>query len=79
VDLDSFSKTCTDGTTYFASEDLKDAAFWKQVDGFFVTGLKAKMLVLRIQRFPAGPIKGKLWIDSIRLVQKAPEPKDSHS
>ena len=71
-----------DGTTYFASEDLKDAAFWKQVDGFFVTGPKTKMLVLRVQRFPAGPIKGELWIDGIRLVQKAPEakaPKDSSS
>jgi len=37
---------------------------------------------LRVQRFPTGPIKGKLWIDGIRLVQKAPEPKapkDSNS
>lgn len=71
-----------DGTTFFTSEDLKDAPFWKQVDGSFVTGPKTKMLQLRVQRFPAGPIKGKLWIDSIRLVQKTSEtmtPKDSHS
>ena len=62
-----------DQTVYFVSEDLKDAAFWKQVGGSFVTGPKTKLLVLRVQRFPANdPIKGKLWIDSIRLTQKVP-------
>jgi len=60
-------------TTYFASDELKDADFWKPVSGTFTTGPDTKLLVLRVQRFPAGsPIKGKLWIDGIRLVQERP-------
>jgi len=55
-------------TTYFTSDDLKDADYWKEVSGTFTTGPDTKLLLLRIQRYPAGlPIKGKLWIDSIRL------------
>ena len=60
-------------STYFVSDELKDADFWKPVNGTFTTGPDTKLLVLRVQRFPAGsPIKGKLWIDSVRLVQKQP-------
>jgi hypothetical protein len=48
---------------------LKDADFWKEVGGTFTTGPDTKLLLLRIQREPPGmPIKGKLWIDSVRLV-----------
>src|SRR6185369_17027688 len=55
-------------TLYFASDELKDADFWKEVSGTFTTGSDTKLLLLHIQREPAGmPIKGKLWIDSIRL------------
>lgn len=54
---------------YFASAELKDADFWKQVSGTFNTGPDAKLLVLRIQRVPVGDaIRGKLWIDGVRLV-----------
>jgi tetratricopeptide (TPR) repeat protein len=57
-------------TTYFASDELKDADFWKEVSGSFTTGPDTKLLLLRIQREPpAMPIKGKLWIDSVRLVR----------
>jgi Carbohydrate binding domain len=57
--------------TYFTSEELKDADFWKQVSGEFVTGPDTKLLLLRIQRVPAGnAIKGRLWIDNVRLVRK---------
>jgi tetratricopeptide (TPR) repeat protein len=56
-------------TTFFASDELKDADFWKEVGGTFTTGPDTKLLLLRIQREPPGmPIKGKLWIDSVRLV-----------
>ena len=56
-------------TTYFASDELKDADFWKEVGGSFTTGADTKLLLLRIRREPPGmPIKGKLWIDSVRLV-----------
>jgi len=60
-------------TNYFASKELKDADFWKQVSGTFSTGPDAKLLVLRIQRVPAGnAIRGKLWIDGVRLAQVQP-------
>ncbi len=55
--------------TLFASDELKNADFWKEVSGSFTTGPDTKLLLLRIQREPPGmPIRGKLWIDSIRLV-----------
>jgi hypothetical protein len=60
------------GTQYFASDDLKDADFWKQVGGTFSTGPNTRLLTLRIQRVPAGsPIRGKLWIDGLRLRPQA--------
>ena len=56
---------------YFAGEDMKDADFWKPVSGTFTTGPEAKLVVIRIQRNPSGSaIKGKLWIDGIKLVQR---------
>ena len=55
---------------YFASEDLKDADFWKQVGGSFSTGPDTRLLVLRIQRVPPGnAIRGKLWIGDVRLTE----------
>jgi tetratricopeptide (TPR) repeat protein len=61
------------GISYFASDELKDADFWKQVSGTFSTGPATKLLVLRIQRVPAGnAIRGKLWIDGVRLAQVQP-------
>ncbi len=58
-------------TIYYTSDDLKDADFWKEVSGRFVTGPGTRMLVLRIQRAPAGlPIRGKLWIDGVRIVEQ---------
>ena len=62
------------GQTYFLSEELKDGAFWKSVVGEFTTGPQTNLLVLRVQRIPAGnPIRGKLWIDDFRLVEKGEE------
>lgn len=58
---------------YFSSDDLKEADFWKPVSGTFSTGPDAKLLVLHIQRYPAGsPIRGQLWVDDIRLAAKQP-------
>jgi tetratricopeptide (TPR) repeat protein len=55
---------------YFASVELKDAGSWKQVRGTFDTGPDTKLLVLRIQRVPAGnAIRGKLWIADLRLAE----------
>jgi hypothetical protein len=58
--------------TYFVSDPLKDADSWQTINGTFTTGPDTRLLVLRIQRLPAGsPIRGKLWIDDIRLAPAA--------
>jgi tetratricopeptide (TPR) repeat protein len=62
------------GTNYFISEELKDVNYWKQVAGRFTTGPDTKLLVLRVLRTPPrSPIKGRLWIDGMRLVQGRPD------
>jgi len=59
------------GASVFASEELKDADFWKQVEGTFITGADTTLLRLRIQRVPAGDaIRGKLWIDGVHLAEE---------
>ncbi len=56
------------GTPYFTSDYLKDSDVWKQVSGTFKTGQETNLLLLRIQRSPVDkPIRGKLWIDGVRL------------
>lgn len=56
------------GKTFFASEDMGNVDFWKQVHGTFTTAADSKLLVLRVRRVPArAPIKGRLWIDDLRL------------
>jgi len=58
---------------YFASDYLKDADFWKPVSGTFTTGPGSRLVVVRIQRDPPGaPIKGKLWLDGVRLTERRP-------
>jgi tetratricopeptide (TPR) repeat protein len=57
-------------TSFFMSDDLQNADFWKKISGSFVTGPDTRLLVLRIARVPAGsPIRGKLWLDGLQLVQ----------
>jgi len=54
--------------TYFTSEDFTDVDFWKQATGSFTTDDNTKLVVLRIQRTPAGSsIKGRVWVDGLRL------------
>jgi len=66
------------GANYFASAELKDADFWKQVHGSFDTGPDTKLLVLRIQRVPAGnAIRGKLWIGGVRLTPRPLAPQQT--
>jgi tetratricopeptide (TPR) repeat protein len=56
---------------YYDSDELKEAGFWKSVDGKFTTSPDAKLVVLHVRRLPAGsPIRGKLWIDDFHLVKK---------
>jgi tetratricopeptide (TPR) repeat protein len=56
---------------YFDSDELNQAGFWKSVDGDFTTGPDCKLVVVHVRRLPEGsPIRGKLWIDDLRLVRK---------
>jgi len=57
---------------FFQSDDLKFGSAWRQVSGTFTTDADTRLLVLRVARVPAGsPIRGKLWIDDFRLVEKS--------
>jgi hypothetical protein len=56
---------------YYDSDELREASFWKSVDGEFTTSPDCKLVVLHIRRLPAGsPIRGKLWIDDLHLSRK---------
>lgn len=61
-----------DQKIYYESDELKNAAFWKSVDGEFTTGPDCKLMLLHIRRLPAGsPIRGKLWVDDFHLTRKS--------
>ena len=61
-------------TLLFASEDLRDADFWKNAGGTFTTPADTHLIIVHVIRIPAGrPIRGKLWIDGLRLVQSGTE------
>ncbi|HST10714.1 MAG TPA: hypothetical protein VLL05_10080 [Terriglobales bacterium] len=56
---------------FFQSDDLKFGSAWREVSGNFTSDAESRMLVLRVVRVPAGsPIRGKLWVDDFRLVEK---------
>jgi tetratricopeptide (TPR) repeat protein len=66
------------GAPLFASDPLNDSDFWKEVHSKITTPDSTTLLVLAIERFPAGsPIRGKLWLGDFEL---SPEnsPDDSH-
>src|SRR6202795_1793796 len=70
----------------FASDPLNDADFWKEVHSKVTTPDSTTLLVLAIERFPAGsPIRGKLWLGDFELSpENSPDdsgkdsPDDSH-
>jgi len=56
---------------YYDSDELKEAGFWKSVDGEFTTSPDCKLVVVHLRRLPEGsPIRGKLWIDDFHLARK---------
>jgi tetratricopeptide (TPR) repeat protein len=60
-------------TTLLMSDDLRHDRSWTQVNGSFVTGPDAHLVVFEILRVPEGsPIRGKLWIDDLKLVAADP-------
>ena len=70
------------GAPLFASDPLNDADFWKEAHSKVTTPDSTTLLVLAIERFPAGsPIRGKLWLGDFELSpENSPEnsPDDSH-
>jgi tetratricopeptide (TPR) repeat protein len=61
------------GAPLFASDPLNDADFWKEVHSKVTTPNSTNLILLSIERFPAGsPIRGKLWLDDFEL-----SPEDS--
>lgn len=62
------------GQTFYESDDLNNGTFWKNVFGDLTTGSGTQLLVLRVRRSPPGsPLRGRLWIDDMRLVEKSQE------
>jgi hypothetical protein len=58
---------------YYLSNELKYGSSWRNEAGEFTTGPDTRMLALHVTRVPAGAaIRGKLWIDDFRLVEKKP-------
>jgi len=58
------------GTPLFVSSDLRDVDFWKNSGGTFETAADTQLIRVHVVRDPPGrPIRGKLWIDGLRLVK----------
>jgi tetratricopeptide (TPR) repeat protein len=57
--------------SYLLTDDLLGSNPWRLQEARFQTGPNTNLLLLRIVRQPAAPlIRGKLWIDDLRLVEK---------
>jgi tetratricopeptide (TPR) repeat protein len=57
---------------YYDSDELKEAGYWKSVDGEFTTSPDCKLVILHVRRLPEGsPIRGKLWVDDFHLTRKS--------
>ena len=57
--------------SYILTDDLLDTNPWHEQHARFQTGPNTNLVLLRIVREPAAPlIRGKLWIDDLRLVEK---------
>jgi hypothetical protein len=56
------------GQAVYTSDPLNGADFWKAVHARFTTPPSTALLVLNIERLPAGsPIRGRLWLDDFQL------------
>ena len=60
--------------SYVLTDDLLDTNPWRLQKAQFQTGPNTNLVLLKIVRQPAGPlIRGRLWIDDLRLVEKLNE------
>ena len=56
---------------YVLTDDSLDNNPWRLQEARFQTGPDTNLLLLKIVRQPAAPlIRGRLWIDDLRLVEK---------
>src|SRR4029077_6884488 len=56
--------------SYVLTDDTLNTSPWRLQQGRFQTGPNTSLLLLKIVREPAAPlIRGKLWIDDLRLVE----------
>ena len=57
--------------SYLLTDDVLATNPWRSQQAQFHTGPNTNLLLLKILRQPAGPlIRGKLWIDDLKLVEK---------
>ena len=57
--------------SYVVTDDVMGTTPWRLEQSRFQTGPNTKLLMLKIVREPAAPlIRGKFWIDDLRLVEK---------
>lgn len=60
--------------SYVLTDDVMDTTPWRLQQASFHTGPNTGLVLLRILRQPPAPlIRGKLWIDDLRLVEKQHE------
>ncbi len=58
--------------SYVLTDDFLGTNPWRAQHARFQTGPSTNLVLLKIVREPAGPlIRGKLWIDDLKLVEKA--------
>jgi hypothetical protein len=68
------------GAPLYVSDTLTDADFWKEVHSQVTTPASTTLLVLAIERFPAGsPIRGKLSLDDFELSPAVDSPPSDSS
>jgi len=59
------------GVSYLLSDDILGTNTWRSEQAQFHTDPNAKLVLLKIVREPAAPlIRGKLWIDDLRLAER---------
>src|ERR1700722_3166767 len=59
------------GTSYVLTDDILGTNPWHPEQAQFHTGPNTKLVLLKIVREPANPlIRGKLWIDELKLVEQ---------
>ena len=63
--------------SYVLTEDITGTTPWRLAQARFRTGEDTSLLLLKITRVPANPlIRGKLWIDDLKLIEKSSKDQD---